>query len=186
MKNKLAIFDLDGTLFDTRSVNFLAYQKALAEEGFILGREFYESNCNGKYYKDYLPLLISNPTDELMERIHCRKKILYKSFLSYAIVNTHLFCLIELMRDTYHISLVTTASKKNTMDILEYHQKTSLFELILSQEDVTSVKPNPEGFLKAMRYFDITPEHTLIFEDSPSGIAAAKSSGASILVSIDN
>ena len=30
-KNQLAIFDLDGTLFDTRMVNYLSYKKALNE-----------------------------------------------------------------------------------------------------------------------------------------------------------
>ena len=50
MKNKLLIFDLDGTLYDTREVNFLSYQHALAQEGIKLDREFYYRNCNGRYY----------------------------------------------------------------------------------------------------------------------------------------
>ena len=29
LKNKLAIFDLDGTLFDTKDVNYNAYQNAI-------------------------------------------------------------------------------------------------------------------------------------------------------------
>ena len=32
--NKLAIFDLDGTLFDTGEVNFFSYQKALNKVGY--------------------------------------------------------------------------------------------------------------------------------------------------------
>ena len=30
LKNKLAIFDLDGTLFDTKDVNYNAYQNAVS------------------------------------------------------------------------------------------------------------------------------------------------------------
>jgi len=185
MKTKLAIFDLDGTLFDTRPVNYSAYSQALREEGSLLDRAFYESHCNGKFYKDYLPLIINNPTDEVMERIHRRKKQLYKTFLSSATINEHLFYLIELMRNDYHIALVTTASKVNCMDILEFNHKTSLFEYILTQEDVVSVKPNPEGFLKAIAYFGVAPKNTLVFEDSEAGIEAARKCGASILTVLD-
>ena len=177
-KSNLAVFDLDGTLFDTRAVNFLAYQEALREEGYSLDREFYKSQCDGKYYKDYLPLLIKSISDDLMERIHIRKKILYPAFLSHCAINEHLFRLIELMRSNYHIALVTTASKANCMDILDCFQKTQLFELIICQEDVTAVKPDPEGFFKAMSYFDTMPTQTIIFEDSQTGIEAAQKAGA--------
>ena len=43
---------------------------------------------------------------------------------------------------------------------------------------VTKMKPNPEGYLKAMEYFKIKLEETIIFEDSDAGLEAAKSSGA--------
>ena len=36
MKNKLAIFDLDGTLFDTVPANFAAYERVLRKYGFSL------------------------------------------------------------------------------------------------------------------------------------------------------
>lgn len=180
MKNKLAIFDLDGTLFDTRAINFYAYQKALEEEGFSLERDFYESECNGKYYKDYLPLLIPNPSNELMERIHENKKQLYPAFLKHAAENTHLFHIISCIKNEYHIALVTTASKANCFDILSYFHKTDLFEHILTHNDVEKVKPDPEGFLKAMDFFKISAENTIIFEDSPSGILAAQKSGATV------
>ena len=180
-KNKLAIFDLDGTLFDTCSVNFFAYQRALREEGYILDRNYYKTQCNGRYFRDFLPLIIDNPTDDLIERIHHRKKQLYPTFLHHAVINSHLFCLIEQIHDEYHIALVTTASKANCIEILDHNNKTSLFELILTQEDVFSVKPDPEGFLKAMAHFGIAPKFTLVFEDSSVGIEAARRCGTSIL-----
>jgi len=185
MKTKLAIFDLDGTLFDTRHVNFYSYRQALHEEGYSLSLEFYISSCDGKNYKDYLPLIIENPKDELMERIHTRKKQLYPDYLSKAVVNEHLFDIARLMSPEYYISIVTTASRKNCTDILSHFDKTKVFDLIIAQEDVARCKPDPEGFLKAMDNFKVSKENTIIFEDSSTGIEAARSSGAGVLVTLD-
>lgn len=40
MKNKLAIFDLDGTLFNTEEVNYLSYKGALEQKGYSLEYDF--------------------------------------------------------------------------------------------------------------------------------------------------
>lgn len=178
MKTKLAIFDLDGTLFDTKEVNYLSYKQALEEQGFALDYNFYTEECNGKYYKDYLPKIIANPSLELMEIIHNQKKGFYPLNLGSAKVNEHLFSIIDNIKKDYHISLVTTASSKNCSDILKHFAKEEVFELIITHNDVQKVKPDPEGFLKAMSYFNISAEDTIIFEDSETGIDAAMRSGA--------
>ena len=53
---------------------------------------------------------------------------------------------------------------------------------ILSGADVERPKPAPDCFLEAMRREGCTPRETLIFEDSPIGIEAARRSGASYFV----
>ena len=55
---------------------------------------------------------------------------------------------------------------------------------ILSGADVERPKPAPDCFLEAMRREGCTPRETLIFEDSPIGIEAARRSGASYFVVI--
>ena len=49
---------------------------------------------------------------------------------------------------------------------------------IISGDDVTLPKPNPECFLQAMKRADATPRETIIFEDSAMGLEAAERSGA--------
>lgn len=50
--------------------------------------------------------------------------------------------------------------------------------ICLTQEDVMKMKPDPECYLKAMDYFKVKPEDTIIFEDSDAGLEAAAKSGA--------
>lgn len=181
MKIKLAIFDLDGTLFDTSSVNYEAYRLALKDFNIELDEDFFKSECNGKHYKQYLPLISCNLNTQDMEHIHDKKKVLYKTCLYYAVQHSHLFDMIKLMRTSYYTAIVTTASRLNCEEILNYFNCKDEFDLILTQEDVSKMKPNPEGFLKAMQYFDIHSSNTIIFEDSDAGVAAAIASGASVM-----
>jgi beta-phosphoglucomutase len=181
-KNKLAIFDLDGTLFDTKDVNFLSYRTALAELGYDLDYDFFCTECNGRLYKDFIPKIVTDINEEILSNIHKRKKELYLENLNAAKMNKHLFDIATALKEEYALAVVTTASKKNTLEILEYYKKKDLFDLIITQEDIQNTKPDPEGFLKAMLIFNIKPENTIIFEDSNVGVEAAKRSNANVFI----
>lgn len=179
-KTKLAIFDLDGTLFNTDDVNYKAYREALRPYGIELDREYFVKYCNGRHYKEFVPKIMGN--SEHLEAVHDKKKEYYKTFLDDAVVNKHLFSMIEAMRGSYYTAVVTTASRKNVEDILGRFGVKDSFDYCITQEDIHIPKPNPEGFLLAMEHFGVTPEDTVIFEDSDVGIEAARASGAAVFV----
>lgn len=60
MKDKLAIFDLDGTLFDTSRVNYLAYKNALNKFDFDIDYTYYKNFCEGKHYCEFLQSIVGN------------------------------------------------------------------------------------------------------------------------------
>lgn len=178
MISKLALFDLDGTLFDTGEVNYRSYHDALIPYGVNLERDYYIHFCEGRRYTVFLPPLLHS--EELMEIVHEKKKGLYFRNLKFARVNKHLISLAQLMRGNYYLAVVTTASRKNTEEILRYFGYKDLFDYIIAQEDIKKSKPDPDGYLQAMEHFGITPENTLIFEDSEVGLQAARASGAAV------
>lgn len=180
LKNKLAIFDLDGTLFDTKDVNYNAYQNAIKMVGIDINID-YNDFCklyNGKNYKDFLPKIISNISEEQMRNIHNLKKDIYTMYLDKARKNELLFSIIEGLKERFYISIVSNASQKNVNDILEKFHVRGFFDLLITQENIENPKPSPEGFIKAMDFFNILKENTIIFEDSEIGIQAAVKSGA--------
>ena len=177
-KKYLAIFDLDGTLFDTAEVNYYSYKSALEKYNIRLDKEIFMNKYNGLHYTKFLPDLVKD--ENLIETIHNDKKNLYKDNLSKARKNTHLFELMDLIKDKYNLALVTTASKQNTMDILDYFRAQNIFDLIITQEDVVNKKPDPEGFIKAIKYFKTDIKNVIVFEDSPSGIIPAEQIGATV------
>lgn len=180
MKKYLALFDLDGTLFDTGEVNYFSYRDALKPFGINFDREYYAMECNGRHYTEFLPYVMGS--DKHIEKVHKAKKEMYVKNLDKARENVQLFRMARVMKELYHLAVVTTASRKNAIDILSYFGHGDLFEYIISQEDITKIKPDPQGFILAMQYFGIGPENTVIFEDSKVGIQAARATGASVIV----
>jgi len=54
-------------------------------------------------------------------------------------------------------------------------------ETLVTSDDITNGKPNPEPFLKAAHRLGVIPEKCVIFEDSVSGINAAVAAGAKVI-----
>lgn len=179
-KKKLAIFDLDGTLFDTKKVNYTAYSQALAECNLHCGidYQFYCDFCNGNSYRVFLPQIVLGIMEAEMQKVHEAKKRIYKNCLAHARKNEHLFSIISLIKREYLVAVVTTASRENTEDILNCFGVKDMFDFIITQEDVKNTKPEPEGFWRAMSMAGVPPEDTIIFEDSETGVKAASASGA--------
>jgi len=180
MQTKLILVDLDGTLVCTKDCNFHAYKEAFNKYGFDLNYDFFLSECFGKSFNDFGRLVLKNDLTHF-EKIHFHKKNVYKNYFGESKLNHHLCNLLKAMKENTKVVLVTTASKKNAYEILEFHNLISLFDEILTAEDVVKIKPDPEGYLKVMKKFDISPENTLIFEDSEVGLIAARSTKASVL-----
>lgn len=179
-KIRLVMADLDGTLFDTCMVNYSAYREALKPFSCKIdfSCDYFCKNCNGRHYREFLPEILKYYDEEILQEIHDRKKKLYKKYINHAKINDALIKILDIFRIECRTALVTTASGENTSDILKAFGLENYFDLVITHEDITKSKPDPEGYIKAMIFFDVRPEECVIFEDSESGIEAAKRSGA--------
>lgn len=178
---KLALFDMDGTLFDTKEVNFKAYQEAFKEQGYELKYADFQKYCLGRQFKDFMPNLIPNNKD-VYPIIHKRKKELYPKYLKMARVNQHLINMARMLKKDYTLAIVTTASLQNTMDILNNFELFDLFDFLITGEDVKMNKPDPECYFKAIEKAKVPIEDVIIFEDSKPGIMAAEQTGATVFI----
>ncbi|KAJ6249504.1 2-deoxyglucose-6-phosphate phosphatase 2 [Anaeramoeba flamelloides] len=59
--------------------------------------------------------------------------------------------------------------------------KTCFGDKWVSGDHVQKSKPDPEGFLIAASKIGVKPENCLVFEDSPSGVQAAKNAGMKVI-----
>lgn len=179
-KRKLAVFDMDGTLFDTSEVNYNSYAEAAKKLEYHIGKQKFMNIFVGKNYREFLPEFGIIRESEL-DKIHELKKEFYPKFLEKAKKNDVLFELIESLKRDYIIGLATTASKKNVSDILQCFEVKEKFDFIITQEDTVKLKPDPECYLLSMEKAGVLARDTIIFEDSEVGLEAARLSGGYVV-----
>lgn len=73
---------------------------------------------------------------------------------------------------------LVSASPRVIVDAALSHLKPIPFQVTISSDDVVNTKPDPEAYLKAADYLGVNIKNSLILEDSATGIAAARASGA--------
>ena len=178
MQIKLILLDFDGTLASTEDANMEAYVLALREEGIELDTKEYRRRYFGMRCPEFLRELgITNEED--IDRIRRRKIELYPTLFDSVHLNEPLWNFVQDFRAQGGKAwIVSTGQKENIENVLNYLDIKDKVDGILTSSDVREPKPSPEAFLKAMDIEGVTPAETLIFEDSPVGIAAAKASGA--------
>lgn len=74
------------------------------------------------------------------------------------------------------LALVTGSVRYDVDQRLSDHQR-GLFDAIVTQDDVTKGKPDPEPYAKALKMLDVKPEKAIVIENAPLGIKSAKGAG---------
>ena len=88
---------------------------------------------------------------------------------------------IELVRELTANGIATglvSASPRNIVDAVLDNLGGSPFPFSISADDVLRTKPHPDAYLLAAERSGAEISHSLIFEDSLTGVAAAQASGA--------
>lgn len=178
---KAIITDFDGTLVDTFAANLRAYQRAFADINKTLTEEKYRE-CFGFRFDRFMQAMGVEKENEV-NYIKEAKKQYYPEYFSFLTPNTALINLVASFKAMgCKTAIASTARKENLMNAVNYLGIADHFDLVFAGVDVLQGKPSPEIYLRAMETLDVTPEDTLIFEDSQVGIEAAKSSGASYMI----
>jgi sugar-phosphatase len=75
------------------------------------------------------------------------------------------------------LAVVSGAARVEIESVLAAAELTPFVSLVVSAEDVTAGKPDPEGYIRALELLKRGPEEATAFEDSEAGVAATKAAG---------
>jgi beta-phosphoglucomutase len=83
----------------------------------------------------------------------------------------------RLTQDGWRQAIASSAPRENVDVVLAALGLAACFQAVVSAEDVTHGKPDPEVFLTAAARLGSAPPHSIVVEDAPAGIEAARRAG---------
>lgn len=180
-----AIFDLDGVLVDTESYQWLGWVETLKPYGIDLSKQEYilryagkagaiiETELLQKYRLDVKNGLLLHRKEELLLQWFGEKGI---DLMPYARESVEFF-----YNKRLKIGIVS-GGPRNEVDLkLKKTGLYSLFQTIISGNDIERGKPSPDIYLAALKRFNLNPEDCVVFEDTQYGVEAAVSAGIECL-----
>lgn len=184
------IFDMDGTIFDTEKFYYQTWLDIAKKEGFIFGLED-KVRLSGKQSKESIDYMVENFSMDEKEAIRIRKnlnELRDKKFneLDYSLKKPGLLNLLSYLRENNKNIALASSSIKSRIDfLLDREEVRDYFDEIISSDDITKGKPDPQIFNLAMEKIGADKNKTYIIEDSLAGVKAAKKSGAKVVLIID-
>lgn len=191
------LFDFNGVLVDDEPIHLEMFQRVLAEEGITLSSE--------DYYRDYLGLddrgafgamlhkAGETPTVPRLMRLIARKASYYQERMrqsGYPFFPGAAELVAELAAAGRMLGIVSGALSEEVESALRQAGLRDRFKILVTAEDVTEGKPDPEGYRRALEGLNslpplperlLHPHEVLAIEDSPAGLAAAADLGISTL-----
>ncbi|MCM3732761.1 HAD family hydrolase [Fictibacillus nanhaiensis] len=176
---KALVFDFDGTILDTETQHYNAFQEMYKEYGSDLPLEVW-GECIGTHSMfdpyEYLEKQINKKLnhDELRSKKTERALALIKEQKPLPGIEKYLKAAKEL---SLKVGLASSSSRQWVLEHLERIGLLHYFEVIKTADDVEKVKPDPALYVKAVEALGVKPEEAIAFEDSVNGSTAAKKAG---------
>jgi len=185
MPYELVIFDLDGVLVDACEWHRLALNQALKEVcDYEISLEDHYSEYNGIPTKKKLLKLLDKG---IVSSSDFSSIYTLKQQLTIGIIETNCkpreekIKLLNWLRERdIKTACFTNSIRETATMMLKNTGIYDLFDVIMTNEDVTEPKPDPEGYYAVLDILKADPKKTLIIEDSPKGLAAAYASGCMV------
>jgi len=183
---KSVIFDMDGVLIDAREWHYESLNRALKLFGFTISRYDHLVTYDGLPTRKKLEMLSRDqrlPTglhgflndlkqSYTIEIVHARCKPRFQ----------HQYTLSRLKAEGYKLAVASNSVRRSIELMMEKSALAGYLNAIVSNQDVVRAKPDPEIYLRALDLLGVSAGETLIVEDNPHGIAAARASGARVMV----
>ncbi len=172
------VCDLDGTMFDTEAMFFRVATEMLAERGKVFTIEIMRAMIGRQPAESGLAFKTLAGLDDdplaLMEEAKDR----FLGRLDDVLPMPGLRTLLDHARGLgLPLAVATSAGREYAERLLVGHGVRDRFSVVLAREDVTRHKPDPEIYRGAARLLGAEASATLVVEDTPTGLAAAKAAG---------
>ena len=177
------LFDMDGVIIDSNPAHREAWAAFNRRYGLETTEEMHlrmYGRRNDQIVRDYFGDALS---DEEVAARGRAKEALYREMVG-ARIEEMLVPGIREFLNRYRsapMGVASNAEPENVNFLLDRAQLRPYFQAVVDGSQVSNPKPHPDVYLLAARLLGIAPSECVVFEDSPSGVAAALAAGMRVI-----
>ena len=179
------LFDVDGVLVDAADWHFEALNLALEPFGATISHDLHETELLGLPTRVKLARLVADGTidNRIVEAVlEARQRHVMSIIRERCRPDPQKIEMLKTLRGLkIRLAAVSNAVRVTVLEMLDRAQLTEHLDVILSSEDVSQPKPNPEPYVSSMRLLRVQPQHCLAVEDGTLGVQAASAAGIRVL-----
>lgn len=178
MRPAAVVFDFNGTLSDDEPVLARIYAEVFAELGKPLTEAEYYKHLAGHTDEEILRRWLGRSDPAVIDDRIARYNA---AVADGSTVDADVRAAVRYAEERVPLALVSAAALAEIEPPLAALGLRPAFAVVVSHDDVTKGKPDPEGYLRAAELLGVRPDSMLVLEDTDVGVAAAKGAGARVV-----
>lgn len=171
------LVDCDGTIADTMAFHHQAWIECLRPYGVTLDVELLEEYSGVPTVEIMADLRKRFQLNFCVETLSKERDRLASELLVDVEVIRPVLEILDYYSDTLPMAVISGGTKSHVEDTLIQVGLFERFRLILTADSPFPAKPNPDLFLEAARYLEVTPANCIVLEDGEAGLIAAERAG---------
>jgi len=175
------ILDMDGVLADSEPLQARAWVLLLARYGITEDMSFFDRWIGIPNTETALDVAARWPLHRTATELIAERELVYLGLVAeglspYPGVRERLEALASAPK-----AVATSACRAEATRVLEVLSMAPLFAAVITADDVSRTKPDPEPYLRAAAALVLHPSTCVAIEDSPAGVASARAAGCYVL-----
>ena len=182
--NKAVIFDMNGVIIDDERIHQESWRQLCKKYKVELTEEAFKNRVFGRTEKETLEYLFDYKltSEEVAKYSNERVEIAIEIFKPQLALTDGLLKFLQELKDKNMLVAIATSSRiPYTNFILDNLDLRKFFHQIVTAENITNGKPDPEIYLLAAKRLGIEPQYCVVFEDTISGIKSGQAAGMKVV-----
>lgn len=184
---KCIVFDMDGCLIDTESAYVKCWKKAFLAEGIPIDDNIINSWAGKGISSIKIEIYeLTKDHEKTLEIKQRREDFFFEALESDKVeLKPYTKEILEFIKDrNLKIGLASSTYKNKAIKILNHFKLLDYFDFMVFGDEVKNVKPSPDIYYEVIKRSNENISNIIVFEDSISGVAAAKAAGIKRIIHV--
>ena len=177
------LFDCDGTLVDTLSLYRVCWRQVFGRHGFEMSDDWFADRA-GKHVHAFVAEAFPEASDDLRSAITDEGMGLFMASTHLLEPLEHVVAIARAHHGRVPMAVVSSGLGHAVRESLDAVGITGLFDVVITLDEVPTGKPAPDGYLRAAELLGVDPARCVAYEDSHTGVAAARAAGIPTVVDV--